>query len=96
MLELSKKLKRQRVGDGALQLASSEIRFDVDPKTGTPLKVVEKAHLPTMSMVEEFMLLANISVAEKTLDEFPDCAVLRRHPIPEKTAYKPLVEVSIV
>uniref|UniRef100_A0A914CRX0 Protein DIS3 homolog n=1 Tax=Acrobeloides nanus TaxID=290746 RepID=A0A914CRX0_9BILA len=94
LMALSKKLKVRRVGHGALQLASSEIRFDVDPTTGTPIKVIEKAHLPTMSMVEEFMLLANISVAEKILAEYPDCAILRRHPVPEQAAFKPLVELA--
>uniref|UniRef100_A0A1I8AYG7 Protein DIS3 homolog n=1 Tax=Meloidogyne hapla TaxID=6305 RepID=A0A1I8AYG7_MELHA len=56
---------------GALELASSEIRFDIDPETGAPIKVLEKQHLDTMSMIEEFMLLANISVAEKILHEYP-------------------------
>ena len=45
-------------------------------------------------MVEEFMLLANISVAEKTLQEFPDCALLRRHPSPPATNYEPLINVA--
>lgn len=78
---------------GALELASSEIRFDVDRETGTPLKVIEKQHLPTMSMIEEFMLLANISVAERILEAYPDCAILRRHPIPSRESFKMLTEV---
>lgn len=39
------------------------------------------------------MLLANISVAEKICAEFPDCALLRRHPTPSVESYKSLVEV---
>ena len=31
----------------------------------------------TNSMVEEFMLAANISAAQKIFDDFPDCAMLR-------------------
>lgn len=68
----------------------------MDWESRTPKKVMEKAHLDTMSMVEEFMLLANISVAEKILAEYPDCALLRRHPVPNEQSYKQLVEVSIV
>ena len=75
-------------------MASSEIRFDIDPETGTPLAVQEKQHLPTMSMVEEFMLLANISVAEKIYEYFPEFAILRRHPIPPKEQYEPLVRAA--
>lgn len=35
--------------------------------------------LDTNSLVEEFMLLANCSVAAKIQDTFPQTAVLRRH-----------------
>uniref|UniRef100_A0A7E4VF69 S1 motif domain-containing protein n=1 Tax=Panagrellus redivivus TaxID=6233 RepID=A0A7E4VF69_PANRE len=94
LLHLSKKLKAKRFRDGALSLASSEIRFDIDPDTGTPLAVQEKKHLPTMSMVEEFMLLANVSVAKRIYEEYPDFAVLRRHPIPPKEQYEPLVRAA--
>ena len=45
-------------------------------------------------MVEEFMLLANISVAKKTLEEFPSCACLRRHPCPPTSSYDPLIKAA--
>lgn len=48
----------------------------------------------TNSMVEEFMLLANIYTAKKTLEEFPNCAVLRRHPAPPLTNYDPIIKVA--
>lgn len=35
--------------------------------------------LPTNSMVEEFMLLANVSVAAKIQKHFPSSNILRRH-----------------
>lgn len=41
------------------------------------------------------MLLANISVAERITADFPDCALLRRHPVPPEENYKPVVDVSI-
>jgi exosome complex exonuclease DIS3/RRP44 len=46
-------------------------------------------------MVEEFMLLANIYTAQKTLEEFPQCAVLRRHPAPPVSNYEPLIKVAV-
>uniref|UniRef100_A0A1I7TQ84 Protein DIS3 homolog n=1 Tax=Caenorhabditis tropicalis TaxID=1561998 RepID=A0A1I7TQ84_9PELO len=94
LMKLSKVLNARRTGNGALTLASSEVRFDMDWESRTPKKVMEKQHLDTHSMVEEFMLLANISVAEKILQEYPDCALLRRHPVPLKESYKPLVEAA--
>ena len=55
--------------------------FQLDSETHEPIAVQEKKPLDTHWMVEEFMLLANISVAEKIRADFPDCAVLRRHPV---------------
>uniref|UniRef100_A0A0N5A9L5 Protein DIS3 homolog n=1 Tax=Syphacia muris TaxID=451379 RepID=A0A0N5A9L5_9BILA len=91
---LSKKLKEKRLAKGALILASSKVRFSIDSETHEPLAVQESECLDTNSMVEEFMLLANISVAEKIWSEFPDCAILRRHPVPEKDRYKPVIEAA--
>lgn len=45
-------------------------------------------------MVEEFMLLANISVAQKIYDEFPDCAMLRKHPAPPPSNYDVLQKAA--
>lgn len=75
-------------------MASPEIRFQVDSETHDPIEVVAKQMLETNSMVEEFMLLANISVAEKILQEFPDCAMLRRHPQPPASNFDPLVKAG--
>ena len=44
----------------------------------------------TNSLVEEFMLLANISVAQKIYAEFRECALLRRHPPPPQSNFAQL------
>ncbi|XP_058806479.1 exosome complex exonuclease RRP44 [Phymastichus coffea] len=91
---LAKKLKKRRLENGALVLASPEIRFQVDSETHDPIEVVAKQMRETNSMVEEFMLLANISVAKKILEEFPECAVLRRHPEPPQVNFDPLIKAG--
>ncbi|XP_015122485.1 exosome complex exonuclease RRP44 isoform X2 [Diachasma alloeum] len=91
---LAKKLKKRRLENGALVLASPEIRFQVDSETHDPIDVEAKKMRETNSMVEEFMLLANISVAKKILDEFPECAMLRRHPEPPQSNFEPLVKAG--
>lgn len=48
----------------------------------------------TNSMVEEFMLLANVSVAQKIEKEFPEFAMLRRHPEPPQTNFEPLTKAG--
>ena len=40
------------------------------------------------------MLLANIYTAEKTRIEFPQSAVLRRHPSPPENNFHPLIKVA--
>lgn len=45
----------------------------------------------TNRMVEEMMLLANTTVAEKILAAFPSCACLRRHPPPNSKKFEGLL-----
>ncbi|XP_018332640.1 exosome complex exonuclease RRP44 [Agrilus planipennis] len=91
---LAKILKQRRLEKGALVLASPEVKIRMDSETMDPIDVEVKKLFETNSMVEEFMLLANISTAEKTLKDFPDCAMLRRHPEPPKINYEPLVKAG--
>lgn len=79
---LAKQLKARRIEAGALTLASPEVRFTLDTDTQNPVDVELKEMKDANSMVEEFMLLANISVATRIQHVFPDTAVLRRHPAP--------------
>nr|KAI8762821.1 exosome complex exonuclease RRP44 [Biomphalaria glabrata] len=91
---LAKILKKKRLDNGALSLASTEVRFFVDSETNDPIDVQTKELRETNSMVEEFMLLANIAVAEKILKEFPDNALLRRHPSPPVSNFDPLIKAA--
>lgn len=42
-------------------------------------------------LVEEFMLMANMSVAQKIEQEYPQVAVLRRHPPPKQKLLREVV-----
>lgn len=92
--DLAKKLKAKRFENGALVLASPEIRFEVDSETHDPIDVQAKKLRETNSMVEEFMLLANTSVAKKIVQDFPECSMLRRHPEPPQANFDPLVKAG--
>nr|CAH7756255.1 unnamed protein product [Callosobruchus chinensis] len=94
LLMLSKILKKGRLDKGALVLASPEVKIMMDSETMEPLDIEVKKMFETMSMVEEFMLLANISVAEKILQDFPECACLRRHPVPPSSNFDPLIKAG--
>ena len=75
---LALKLKAQRMAAGALNLASPEVKIHLDSaETSGPIDVEQKELRETNSLVEEFMLLANISVAQRIYESFPQTAVLR-------------------
>jgi len=90
LMMLSKKLRAARMAAGALNLASPEVRVEAESETADPIDVKVKESLDTNSLVEEFMLLANISVASKINDAFPQTALLRRHAPPPKTNFEEL------
>ncbi|KAI6086255.1 RNB-domain-containing protein [Hypoxylon rubiginosum] len=90
LLMLSKKLKQKRMDAGALSLSSPEVKVEMESETSDPIDVKTKALLDTNSLVEEFMLLANISVAGKIYEAFPQTAILRRHQAPPKTNFDEL------
>jgi exosome complex exonuclease DIS3/RRP44 len=90
LLKLSKKLRQKRMDAGALNLASPEVRVQAESETSDPVDVKTKELLDTNSLVEEFMLLANISVAAKIHTAFPQTALLRRHASPPKTNFEEL------
>lgn len=90
LLALSKKLRQKRMDAGALNLASPEVRVQTESETSDPVDVKTKELLDTNSLVEEFMLLANISVAGKIYSAFPQTALLRRHAAPPKTNFEEL------
>lgn len=98
---LAKKLKKRRLDRGALVLArADEIRFvEVDSETHEregDLEIQHKRLVDTNSMVEEFMLLANIAVASKLLSVYPERALLRRHPKPSRANFDDLIESAKV
>lgn len=94
LLRLSKLLRAKRMAAGALNLSSPEVRIessDTANETADPLADVKtKALLETNSLVEEFMLLANITVATKIQSVFPQTALLRRHATPPASNFSDL------
>ncbi len=60
---LAKELRRRRYAAGALEFDRAEVRFDID-KEGRPVSVYFKESKDANKLIEEFMLLANLTVAE--------------------------------
>ncbi len=60
---LAKKLREKRFKNGAIKFDREELHFDVDEK-GKPIRCYFKRSLDANQLIEEFMLLANRTVAE--------------------------------
>ncbi|ORX84255.1 RNB-domain-containing protein [Anaeromyces robustus] len=91
---LAKKLKKKRINNGALTLASPEVRFNLENDSQDPVDVEMKELKETNALVEEFMLLANISVAKKIHSKFPESSLLRRHPTPPQSNFDVLIAAA--
>ncbi|KAL2905965.1 Exosome complex exonuclease RRP44-like protein A [Bienertia sinuspersici] len=94
MNALAKIMRQRRIDRGALTLASAEVKFQIDTETHDPLDIGMYQIREANQMVEEFMLAANVSVAEKILQHFPFCSLLRRHPTPTREMLEPLLRTA--
>ncbi|KAJ1925348.1 exosome catalytic subunit dis3 [Tieghemiomyces parasiticus] len=90
--QLAKQLRRRRIARGALTLSSPEVRFSLEHDSQDPVDVEMKELQETNALVEEFMLLANISVAQRIHQTFPDTSMLRRHPTPPPSNFETLAQ----
>ena len=61
--DLAKKLRDKRFHHGAINFDRIEVKFDID-ENGKPLRVYFKEAKDSNKLIEEFMLLANKTVAE--------------------------------
>lgn len=90
---VAKHLRAKRLDDGALTLASPEVKFLLDSsQTPTDMEMYELKE--ANALIEEFMLLANIAVAKHIYAVYPGFSLLRRHPIPAKSNFDRLLKVA--
>jgi DIS3-like exonuclease 2 len=80
---LACEMRRARFDSGALRLDNTKLTFKLD-SDGNPDGVLVYESLDANKLIEEFMLLANRSVAGAICRAFPESALLRRHPPPNE------------
>lgn len=61
--DFAQKMRKKRFSKGAINFSSQEVRFKLDEK-GKPIGIVVKESKEAHQLIEEFMLLANRTVAE--------------------------------
>ncbi|HTQ66660.1 MAG TPA: ribonuclease R [Puia sp.] len=95
--ELAQRFRKRRFKKGAINFSSTEIRFKLDEK-GKPVGIIVKENKESHQLIEEFMLLANRTVAEyvskiklhKKSIPFP----YRVHDTPDKEKLLPFIEFA--
>ena len=84
---LAKQLRARRFEHGSINFDCSEVRFDIDDK-GKPIGVYFKVAKDANKLVEEFMLLANRTVAESVgkqpKNKKPKTLTYRVHDLPDQ------------
>ena len=84
---LAKQLRARRFEHGSINFDRSEVRFDIDDK-GKPIGVYFKVAKDANKLVEEFMLLANRTVAESVAkqpkNKKPKTLPYRVHDLPDQ------------
>ncbi len=92
---MAKILREKRMANGAIDFDRVEVRFEIDEK-GKPLSVYFKESKDANKLVEEFMLLANRTVAERIgkvpKNKNPKVFPYRIHDVPDPDKLENLKE----
>lgn len=90
--KLSAILRKKRFGGGALRLDQPKVSFHLSPTNGLPESYWIYESKESHQLIEEFMLLSNMTVAQRIHDDHPQLAFLRCHPSPSLYMLKQLAK----
>lgn len=95
--DLAQRMRKDRFKKGAINFSSQEVRFKLD-ESGKPLGIVVKENLESHQLIEEFMLLANRSVAAHVSESATDKKKLnfpyRVHDRPDEAKLLPFMDFA--
>lgn len=95
--EMAKILRRQRYENGSVEFDRAEVKFHIDEK-GKPLGVFFKVSKDANKLIEEFMLLANKTVAtfvgKPAGKKKPKAFVYRVHDVPDPSRLSDLAAIA--
>ena len=89
---LARKIRKKRIKEGSIEMGGIEVKFKLAEDNKKPIGVYFKEQKESNKLIEEFMLLANKSVA-KTLSESSWANVYRVHDTPNMEKLNSLVGV---
>jgi DIS3-like exonuclease 2 len=83
-------MRSKRFEGGALRIDQPKLEFLLESGSGLPLHYSVYVNKECHRLIEEFMLLANMTVAKRLSTDFPELAFLRSHPSPHHFAMEEL------
>jgi ribonuclease R len=89
---IARKIRKKRIKDGSIEMGGIEVKFKLAPDNKKPIGVYFKEQKEANKLIEEFMLLANKSVA-KTLSTAGWANVYRVHDTPNIDKLNELVGI---
>ncbi|KZC11857.1 DIS3-like exonuclease 2, partial [Dufourea novaeangliae] len=81
---LATKMRNKRYASGALQIDQPKLFVTIDRTTGEPISYSIEENKESNRLIEEFMLLTNMIVANLLYNTIPETALLRNHKEPSK------------
>uniref|UniRef100_A0A0K0DG41 RNB domain-containing protein n=1 Tax=Angiostrongylus cantonensis TaxID=6313 RepID=A0A0K0DG41_ANGCA len=90
---IARVLRQNRRLNGSLRLDQPKLNFALDKETKLPIGVSVYESKESNHLVEEFMLLANISVAKRIERHYPETALLRSHPPPKEKVLRDAIRL---
>jgi exoribonuclease R len=94
LAKVARNLRKDRFDSGALRLDNIKLGFTLDAD-GNPVGATPHVQREANQTIEEFMLLANRSVAKFISEVYPDRALLRRHCRPDQRQLDALQEATV-
>lgn len=92
LYKIASALRRKRFENGSLQINMPTIQFELNKMTGHPIGIQTYKIGESNYMIEEFMILANQTVAKLIYDKYPTISLLRNHKEADVGMMKNLVE----
>ncbi|RCI07107.1 hypothetical protein CU098_011604 [Rhizopus stolonifer] len=93
LLEMSKSMRKRRFANGALSINSIKLSFKLN-ELGEPCEISVYEQKDSNRLIEEFMLRANMSVAEKINEHYPNEALLRQHSPPHEKSLDEFIKIA--
>lgn len=75
-------LRKKRYDMGSIKIEQPKIIFQFDKITGAPIGFTKDIQKASNHLIEEFMILANQTIAKFIWEKFPKISIIRRHTPP--------------